>query len=129
MSSDRNSPPDPACGGPLDMHVGARIRQRREELGLDFAVTARSIGLSNRAFAELEGGQARATPAQLALLSVHFDVAVTWFFENIPEPVQSSKSSRSSAGTVDNIVPLSRSQERTSQNAVIDACGKQSDLS
>lgn len=66
---------------PLEAQIGARIRQRRIELGLRQTDVARQLGISRVQFYKYEIGEARPTLDRLSALAKLFQVPILWFFE------------------------------------------------
>ena len=64
----------------VDMNVGCRLRERREELGLSKTAIARAIGVTLAQVAKYENGTNRIAAARLHKLAELLDVPVEWFF-------------------------------------------------
>ncbi|MBI1687050.1 helix-turn-helix domain-containing protein [Caulobacter hibisci] len=69
---------------PVDLHVGARLRQRRKVLGLGQARLAQAIGLTFQQVQKYERGTNRVSASMLYALSCVLKVAPGWFFEGLP---------------------------------------------
>jgi len=64
----------------LDVQVGARIRSRREELGLSRAEMAATLGIDDADLAAIEAGALRPDPTLLGEVSDALVVPLYWFF-------------------------------------------------
>jgi transcriptional regulator with XRE-family HTH domain len=76
---------------PVDVYVGARIRQRRLKLGLSQSELAarlgkegRKGGLSFQQVQKYERGANRVSASMLVRASQALDIPVAWFFEDVP---------------------------------------------
>jgi transcriptional regulator with XRE-family HTH domain len=77
--------PRPKGGGGIDTHVGARIRERREQIGLSQEQLADLIGVSTPTVARYENGSMRVGVARLVAVSRVLNTTITYFFESMPE--------------------------------------------
>ncbi len=73
--------------GPVDLHVGIRVRQRRVLLGMTQTDLADTIGVNFQQVQKYEKGINRISASRLYGLSQVFDVTVEYFFEDIPPEV------------------------------------------
>ena len=76
--------------GPVDVHVGARLRQRRTLLGMTQTKVGESIGVSFQQMQKYENGMNRISASRLFVLSRVFDVPVEYFFDDMPREVAAS---------------------------------------
>ena len=73
----------PACrrvAGTVDLHVGTRMRDRREQLGMSQDALARAAGLNSRQLSAYEAGEIRPKPAELCAIATALDVPISFFF-------------------------------------------------
>lgn len=74
---------------PVDVHVGARLRQRRTLLGMSQEKLGEAIGLTFQQVQKYERGANRVGSSRLYELSRVLDVPVSYFFEDLePETVR-----------------------------------------
>jgi transcriptional regulator with XRE-family HTH domain len=76
---------------PVDVHVGARIRQRRTSLGMSQEKLGDALNLTFQQIQKYERGANRVGASRLYDLCRVFDVPADFFFEGLPnfEPAQS----------------------------------------
>jgi transcriptional regulator with XRE-family HTH domain len=67
----------------IDVHVGARIRDRRRELRLSQSDLAKALGLTFQQVQKYERGRNRVSASKLWYIAKALDVAVQWFFEEL----------------------------------------------
>ena len=72
---------------PVDVHVGARMRQRRTLLGMNQTKLGDALGLSYQQVQKYESGANRMGASRLFDLSRVLDVPVEHFFEEMPAEV------------------------------------------
>ncbi len=72
---------------PVDVHVGARVRQRRVLLGMTQTDLADTMGLTFQQVQKYEWGTNRISASRLYGLSQVFDVTMGYFFEDMPPDV------------------------------------------
>ncbi len=75
---------------PIDIHVGARVRQRRVLQGMTQTVLADALGLTFQQVQKYELGTNRIAASRLLDLSRVFDVPINYFFEDMPPEVAAS---------------------------------------
>jgi len=75
---------------PIDVHVGARLRQRRTLLGMTQTNLGDAIGVSFQQMQKYERGANRISASRLFDLSRMFDVPVQFFFDDMPTAVAAS---------------------------------------
>lgn len=73
---------------PVDVHVGARLRQRRTLLGMSQEKLAQAFGVSFQQVQKYERGANRISASRLHLLTKILDVPISYFFEGLPASVQ-----------------------------------------
>ncbi len=75
---------------PVDVHVGARLRQRRTLLGMSQTTLGEAIGLAFQQVQKYERGANRISASRLFALSQVFDMPVEYFFDDMPREVAAS---------------------------------------
>ncbi len=75
---------------PVDVHVGARLRQRRTVLGMSQTKVGDAIGVSFQQMQKYERGMNRIGSGRLFNLSRILDVPVQFFFDDMPNAVAAS---------------------------------------
>lgn len=101
----------PGQPNPIDIHVGARLRQRRTLLGMSQGKLGDTVGLTFQQIQKYERGANRIGASRLYDLSRVLDVSIAYFFEEMPheisndryEDVSQSLSSNVSAFEVDDM--------------------------
>ncbi len=73
--------------GPVDVHVGARLRQRRTLLGMTQTTLGGSLGVSYQQMQKYERGMNRIGSSRLFDLSRILDVPIQFFFDDMPAAV------------------------------------------
>lgn len=87
MRSDDKNPPGGGPPSEIDAHVGARIRVRRNQLGMSQDTLARALRISRRKLRAYETGAARPNPAELGDIATALAVSIAYFFEGLePAP-------------------------------------------
>ena len=80
--SDKDSRPSP-----IDVHVGTRIRLRRTLMGLSQERLGEALGLTFQQVQKYERGVNRVGASRLFDLSRVLDVPISFFFDDMPEPL------------------------------------------
>jgi transcriptional regulator with XRE-family HTH domain len=77
--------PDPAAPrcGPVDRHIGARLRRRRLALGLRLETVSTDLGIAPTTLDEFERGARRLDAANLIALASYMKVKPSEFFRNL----------------------------------------------
>ncbi len=75
---------------PVDVHVGARLRQRRTLLGMTQPNLGDALGLTFQQVQKYERGTNRISASRLFALSRVLDVTVEYFFDDMPAEVAAS---------------------------------------
>ncbi len=75
---------------PVDVHVGARVRQRRTLLGMTQTGLGDALGLTFQQVQKYERGTNRVSSSRLYDLSRVLDVSIEHFFEDVPPAVATS---------------------------------------
>jgi transcriptional regulator with XRE-family HTH domain len=77
----RTSSPPPPARHPVDLQVGARLRQRRLLLGMSQKRLGEAIGVSFQQVQKYERGASRISASSLYDLSRALEVPITFFFD------------------------------------------------
>ena len=87
---------------PIDTHVGARIRLRRTLMGMSQERLGEALGLTFQQVQKYERGVNRVGASRLFDLSRVLDVPISFFFDDMPEPLSalhgSHQSTRAAGG-------------------------------
>jgi len=70
---------------PIDLHVGARVRQRRRLLGMTQQRLADAVSIRFQQIQKYESGANRISASRLWSLSQALDVPVAYFFEGVDQ--------------------------------------------
>ncbi|TCS65053.1 helix-turn-helix domain-containing protein [Varunaivibrio sulfuroxidans] len=73
---------------PVDVHVGARLRQRRTLIGMSQEKLGEAVGLTFQQIQKYERGANRIGASRLFELSQILDVPVSYFFEDMSNEVK-----------------------------------------
>ena len=76
---------------PVDVHVGARMRQRRTLLGMSQEKLGTAVGLTFQQIQKYERGSNRIGSSRLFEFSKVLDVPVSYFFDEMPANVLSGR--------------------------------------
>jgi transcriptional regulator with XRE-family HTH domain len=77
---------------PIDVHVGSRIRLRRTLMGMSQERLGEALGLTFQQVQKYERGANRVGASRLFDLSRVLDVPISFFFDDMPEPLAASYS-------------------------------------
>ncbi|GGJ41701.1 helix-turn-helix domain-containing protein [Neoroseomonas lacus] len=69
---------------PVDIHVGARVRLRRQLLGMSQKELAAALGISFQQVQKFERGMSRIAAGRLYDMSCALDVPISFFFDTLP---------------------------------------------
>ena len=69
---------------PLDLHLGKRIRARRNAIGMPLEELAQAMAVATETLLAIENGCHRVGPQLLHRLSVVLDVPFGYFFDGMP---------------------------------------------
>ncbi len=83
---------------PIDVHVGARVRQRRVLLGMNQTKLGDALGLTFQQVQKYENGTNRVSASRLYDLSRVLDVSIEHFFEDMPNAVAASSPAAKKSG-------------------------------
>jgi transcriptional regulator with XRE-family HTH domain len=75
---------------PIDAHVGSRIRLRRTLLGMSQERLGEALGLTFQQVQKYERGVNRVGASRLFDLSRVLDVPISFFIDDMPEPLAAS---------------------------------------
>ncbi len=76
--------------GPIDAHVGARLRVRRTLLGMNQTNVGDALGVAFQQVQKYENGKNRISASRLYALSRLLDVPIQHFFDDMPTAVAAS---------------------------------------
>ncbi len=83
---------------PIDVHVGRRVRQRRNLLGLSQEKLGQAVGLTFQQVQKYERGGNRISASRLYDISVALGAPVSYFFDEMSEEVSNQSPRMISAG-------------------------------
>ena len=72
---------------PIDVHVGSRVRMRRNILGCSQEKLGSSLGITFQQIQKYERGANRIGSSRLYTISKILDVPVSYFFDNMPDEI------------------------------------------
>ncbi len=84
---------------PVDVHVGARLRQHRTLLGMTQTDLGDALGLTFQQVQKYERGANRISASRLFDLSRVLDVPLEYFFDDMPREVAASSPARGGGKT------------------------------
>ncbi len=87
---------------PVDVHVGARMRQRRVLLGMTQTKLGEGFGMSFQQVQKYERGTNRISASRLYDLSRVLDVSIEYFFDEMPPEVAASSQATKGRGKAEN---------------------------
>jgi transcriptional regulator with XRE-family HTH domain len=76
---------------PVDIHVGARLRQRRHLVGLSQSKLSESVGVTFQQIQKYERGTNRISSSRLYEFAKVLDVSVSYFFDDMPSNALSGR--------------------------------------
>ena len=76
---------------PIDVHVGKRVRLRRTLLGMSQEKLGKAINLTFQQVQKYERGANRIGSSRLYQLSQVLDIPVSYFFDDLPPEIASTK--------------------------------------
>src|SRR5207344_3086974 len=83
LKFDREEPGPMARSHPVDVHVGARMRQRRTLLGMSQEKLGTAVGLTFQQIQKYERGSNRIGSSRLFEFAKVLDVPVSYFFDEM----------------------------------------------
>lgn len=81
----------PGQPNPIDIYVGARLRQRRTLLGMSQGKLGDTVGLTFQQIQKYERGANRIGASRLYDLSRILDVSISYFFDDMPEEISEGR--------------------------------------
>jgi len=90
----------PGVPNPVDVHVGGRVRLRRTLLGMSQERLGEAVGLTFQQIQKYERGANRIGASRLYELSTLLDVPIGYFFDDLPDELQTHEG-RFSRGLAD----------------------------
>ena len=88
---------------PVDVHVGARVRQRRVLLGMTQTKLGEAFGMSFQQVQKYERGTNRISASRLYDLSRVLDVSIEYFFDEMPPEVAASSQATKGRGKAEKL--------------------------
>ena len=98
----------------IDPLIGARMVERREQLGLAIEAVANRVGMKVGRLAEIERGTRSASPSQLLQLSEALETTVGWLFVDTYSREHADAANAQHART-DAAILLALSEDKTGQ--------------
>ncbi len=83
--------------GPIDAHIGARIRLRRRQLGMQQESLGEAIGVRFQQVQNYETGKVRISAARLFYMAKALDVPVEFFYADAPDVLAASTPAQGAA--------------------------------
>jgi transcriptional regulator with XRE-family HTH domain len=74
----------------VDIHVGKRLRLRRNLVGLSQDELARRLGLTSQLIQKYEAGETRISASRLYDIAGQLAVPITWFFDELEDKKRTS---------------------------------------
>ena len=97
---------------PIDVHVGARLRARRNLLGMSQEKLSESLGITFQQLQKYEKGINRVSASRLYSLAINLKVPIGYFFEDLSYPgAESNYSSEEGNYSEDSEVDLDLKKE------------------
>ena len=90
---------------PIDIHVGARVRLRRNLLGLTLETLAKAVGVTYQQLQKYERGVNRVGASRLFTLGRALEVPVAFFFDEIPAAAAKKARGRRPKGLAESPAP------------------------
>jgi transcriptional regulator with XRE-family HTH domain len=84
MTKYLNKLPPTKRARPVDIHVGARVRLKRQMLGMSQTELGDAVGITFQQIQKYEKGSNRIGSSRLQQLADTLDVPVSYFFEGLP---------------------------------------------
>lgn len=72
---------------PIDVHVGQRMRQRRQELGMTQTTLGDTVDVTFQQIQKYERGANRISASRLYAFAKALRVPVSYFFEGVPQAI------------------------------------------
>src|SRR4029453_12111501 len=108
---EREEPRPMARSHPVDVHVGARMRQRRTLLGMSQEKLGTAVGLTFQQIQKYERGSNRIGSSRLYEFAKVLDVPVSYFFDEMPALSGRPMSGRGRKGFGEVGTPLEREKD------------------
>ncbi|MCK6443109.1 helix-turn-helix domain-containing protein [Elstera cyanobacteriorum] len=110
-SRRRGRPPRTDTLGPVDDHIGARIRLYRRSRGISQKGLGQGMGLTFQQIQKYENGRSRVTVSALCRIADILDVPVILFFSDLPDadpcrPAPNPLSDRDTLQVLQHFLPL-----------------------
>src|SRR4029079_10115345 len=107
---------------PVDVHVGARMRQRRTLLGMSQEKLGTAVGLTFQQIQKYERGSNRIGSSRLFEFAKVLDVPVSYFFDEMPSNALSGRpmSGRGGSGSCERVTPCEQEKYALSKRATLE---------
>ena len=96
---------------PIDIHVGSRVRLRRNMLGMSQEKLGESLGITFQQIQKYEKGTNRVGASRLQAISTILNVPVSFFFEDAPGVPSLTGGGMAEAGSTSFVVDFLNSAE------------------
>ena len=96
---------------PIDIHVGSRVRLRRNMLGMSQEKLGESLGITFQQIQKYEKGTNRVGASRLQAISTILNVPVSFFFEDAPGVPSLTGGGMAEAGSASFVVDFLNSAE------------------
>jgi transcriptional regulator with XRE-family HTH domain len=97
MARYLNKLPPKKRATPVDLHVGARVRMKRQLLGLSQTELANSIGLTFQQVQKYEKGVNRIGASRMQQIAAKLQEPISYFYDGLPSAVSTPSRKRTSA--------------------------------
>lgn len=87
--------PNTKTPNPIDVHVGGRIKLRRNMLGISQEKLGDALGITFQQVQKYEKGANRVSASKLQMMAEILNVEIEFFFKDAPRNVQSSNADKS----------------------------------
>ena len=85
MKKAKRKSASPRSANAIDLFIGARLRERRQALGISQADLAHTLGVSFQQIQKYEKGVNRVSPARLFAICKALNVSLSSMFERDPQ--------------------------------------------
>ncbi len=93
---------------PIDIHVGARVRARRNQFGMSQKKLGEALNLTFQHVQKCEKGTNRIGASRLYQLSKVLDVPISYFFDDMPAEISGKRAPGFAKGTAFEGDPLAK---------------------
>ena len=101
MTDDTSDKPEKdSKQSPIDTHVGSRMKLRRNMMGMSQERLGEALGITFQQVQKYERGSNRISASRLFDLSRVLDVPISFFYDDMPEPLALTYGGQASASNV-----------------------------